>query len=92
MRNDLIQAHTDGTHKRFYPIGMSIEKGRPSNIQDHIYQVIDERPYITQRELSDEIGIDVSTVNYHVNIMVGAGIIQSEKSGKIKRYYVMQDQ
>jgi PKD repeat protein len=92
MRNDLIQAHTDGTHKRFYPIGMKVEKGRPSNIQDLIFQIIDEHPYISQREIADAIGIDISTVNYHVNIMVGAGIVQSEKSGKIKRYYLMRDQ
>jgi PKD repeat protein len=92
MRSDLIQAHTDGTHKRFYPVGMRVDKGRPSNIQDHIYQIINERSYISQREIADEIGIDISTVNYHVNIMVGAGIIQSEKSGKIKKYCVMHDQ
>lgn len=85
-RSSLIQSRTDGTHKRFYPAGMKIEKGQPGNIQELILQKIHQNPYSTQKELASEIGIDVSTVNYHINIMVGAGIIQSEKRGKTKHY------
>ncbi|UCH89308.1 MAG: PKD domain-containing protein [Thermoplasmata archaeon] len=84
---NLIQSRTDGMCKRFYPVGMKIEKGQPSNIQQLILEKICESPYITQKDLAEQIGIDISTVNYHINIMAGSGIIQSEKSGKTKHYY-----
>jgi PKD repeat protein/DNA-binding MarR family transcriptional regulator len=90
-RENLIQSRTDGTYKRFYPYGMKISKGQPSKIQELLLDKILETPYITQRELAEQIGIDNSTVNYHINIMAGAGIIRSEKHGRVKQYYATSD-
>ena len=81
----------DGLNKRFYPVGMKIEKGQADNIQTLILEKIADRPYISQKELAEDMGLDVSTINYHVNMMAGAGLILSEKKGRTKRYYVSPD-
>jgi len=83
-----IKSRTDGMCKRFYPVGMKITKDQPNNIQELILRKISEKPSITQKELAQLIGIDVSTVNYHINMMTGAGIIRSEKIGRTKHYKI----
>jgi DNA-binding MarR family transcriptional regulator len=90
-KEDYIQSRTDGFCKRFYPVGMKISKDQPTNIQELILQMISDYPAITQKRLANEIGVDVSTVNYHINMMTGAGIIASEKKGKTKHYYVLTE-
>jgi predicted transcriptional regulator len=90
-KEEYIKSQTDGFTKRFYPSGMKITKDQPKNIQELILQKIDEMPAITQKELAAELGVDISTVNYHINMMTGAGIIVSEKKGRIKHYYVLTE-
>jgi DNA-binding MarR family transcriptional regulator len=87
-KEEYIQSKSDGLCKRFYPMGMKITSGQSNNIQELILDKIYEKPFITQKELAAEMGIDISTVNYHVNIMAGAGIIKAEKYGRIKHYLV----
>lgn len=87
-KENYIKSASEGLCKRFYPAGMKILDGQPHNIQEIILEKIYEHPYITQKQLAQEIGIDISTVNYHVNIMAGAGIIKAEKSGRTKHYIV----
>jgi PKD repeat protein/DNA-binding MarR family transcriptional regulator len=83
-----IQSKTDGFCKRFYPVGMKITKGDTSNIQTLILDRIYEQPFITQKELAHDLGIDISTVNYHINMMAGAGVVKAEKIGRVKHYVV----
>lgn len=90
-KEEYIKSRTDGFTKRFYPFGMKITKGQPHNIQELILQKIDEKPAITQKDLANELGLDISTVNYHINIMAGAGIIISEKKGRSKQYYILSE-
>ena len=86
-----VQSRTDGMCKRFYPVGMKISKGQPNNIQEIILEQIYERPFITQKVLAHQLGLDISTINYHINMMVGAGVIRSEKKGRTKHYYIISD-
>ena len=46
------------------------------------------KPRMTQKELAEGLGLDVSTINYHVNMMAGAGLLVLEKKGRAKRYRV----
>ncbi len=91
-KEDYIKSRTDGFCKRFYPVGMKITKGQPKSIQELILKKISESPFVSQKELAEEFGINVSTVNYHINIMTGAGIIGSEKEGRVKHYFIEGDQ
>ncbi len=87
-KESYIQSSSDGFCKRFYPRGMKISKTAPNNVQESILDMICERPFITQKELARELGLDISTVNYHINLMAGAGIIKAEKYGRTKHYII----
>jgi DNA-binding MarR family transcriptional regulator len=86
---EYIKSTRDGMYKRFYPIGMKVDhKKKSRTIQELILQEIAKNPRSTQQEIARNLGVDRSTVNYHINMMVGAGLIRSDKLGRSKRYYI----
>lgn len=88
-KEDYIKSTRDGMYKRFYPIGMKIDAGKKSrSIQELILEELIKNPRSSQKEIAKALGVDKSTVNYHINMMVGAGIIRSDKLGRTKRYYI----
>ena len=44
-------------------------------------QIIDN-PGISQKEISDSVGLSTSTVNYHISVMANAGFVRVERKGK----------
>jgi PKD repeat protein/DNA-binding MarR family transcriptional regulator len=86
-QNEYIVSKEDGFYKRFYPYGTKIKKGKHKRIQIIIMELIMENPEITQKRIAEELGIDRSTVNYHIKILLAMGVIRSEKRGKIKVYF-----
>ena len=90
-KEDYIKSTRDGMYKRFYPIGMKVNhKKKSHSIQELILQQIAKNPRSSQKEIARNLGVDRSTVNYHINMMVGAGIIRSDKLGRTKRYYIQE--
>ena len=88
-KEDYIKSTRDGMYKRFYPVGMKIDDAKKSrSIQELILEQLIKNPRSSQKEIAKALGVDKSTVNYHINMMVGAGIIRSDKFGRSKRYYV----
>jgi len=85
--HEYIISRRDGMYRRFYPKGMKIPEGRHKSIQEQLLEMIMANPKITQREIAEHMGIDRSTVNYHIKILMAMGVIRSEKDGKIKYYY-----
>jgi PKD repeat protein/DNA-binding MarR family transcriptional regulator len=86
MEKEYIKALRDGMYKRFYPMDMKVSKDQPHDIQQLVLHLLAEDPGLTQKQIAKQLGLNVSTVNYHVNMMVGAGILRSEKKGKAKTY------
>jgi PKD repeat protein/predicted transcriptional regulator len=86
-RHEYIISKRDGMYKRFYPKGMKIPEGTHKSIQENILEMIMSNPKISQKEIAERMGIDRSTVNYHIKILLAMGVIRSEKSGRIKFYY-----
>jgi|GEM_PF-2530161 len=85
--HDYIVSRRDGMYKRFYPKGMKIPEGKHKSIQEQMLEMIMANPKITQKQMAERLGIDRSTVNYHVKILLAMGVIRSEKDGTIKYYY-----
>lgn len=85
--HDYVESRRDGMYKRFYPKGMKVSAGRHKSIQEQIIDLIMGNPRITQKVMAEELGIDRSTVNYHVKILLAMGVIRSEKEGRVKYYY-----
>jgi PKD repeat protein/DNA-binding transcriptional ArsR family regulator len=85
--HEYIVSRRDGMYKRFYPKGMRIPEGKHKSIQEQMLEMIMANPKITQKQMAERLGIDRSTVNYHVKILLAMGVIRSEKDGQIKYYY-----
>ena len=87
-QREFISSRTDGKVKRFYPYGMKVEHGPHRDIQELILEYLTIHPGMTQKDIAGELGIHVSTVNYHINMMVGAGILISDRRERVQRYEV----
>jgi DNA-binding MarR family transcriptional regulator len=85
--HEYIVSRRDGMYRRFYPKGMRIPEGGHKSIQEQLLEMIMSNPRITQKEMAERVGIDRSTVNYHIKILMAMGVIRSEKDGKVKFYY-----
>jgi PKD repeat protein len=85
--HEYIVSRRDGMYKRFYPKGMRIPEGKHKSIQEQLLEMIMGNPKITQKEMAERLGIDRSTVNYHIKILMAMGVIRSEKDGTVKFYY-----
>ena len=85
--HEYIVSKRDGMFKRFYPRGMKIPEGQHKSIQQNILEMIMSNPKISQKAISERLGVDRSTVNYHVKILMAMGVIRSEKEGRVKYYY-----
>ena len=53
-----------------------------------IVRYIMENPGCTQKEISKDIGINPSTVNWHINKLKDSNIVNFEKKGKFNSYLV----
>jgi DNA-binding MarR family transcriptional regulator len=67
----LIRSEKDGLYRRFYPAGYHLTDGasRLSPIQRSILDCIEKRPGLSQKDISDQLGMSSSTVNYNVKVL-----------------------
>ena len=41
------------------------------------------------KEMAKLLGLSPSTINYHINILIGREFVRTEKSGKWTKYYAV---
>jgi predicted transcriptional regulator/WD40 repeat protein len=81
-REGFIRSMRDGVRKRFYPVGMRIAPDlRLSFMQQRIIDAIRDHPGTTQKDIALELDVSKQVVNYHINIMVGAGLVKLVREG-----------
>ncbi len=85
-KEDYIKSRRDGMYKRFYPYEMKIMDGQPHDVQQLIMHLLAENPGLSQKQIAGELGLNVSTVNYHITMMVGAGVLSWEKKRRVRTY------
>ncbi len=82
-KEEFIKSIQDSNYRRFYLYGTKSDfKIILTTIQLRILSVVNERPGITQSKISRAIGKNRMLVHYHIKILVDAGIISLEKSGR----------
>jgi hypothetical protein len=91
-----IKAERDGMYKRFYP---TAGKSRTENliielskIQQKILEYIKTNPGTSQTNISKELGIIQSKLNYHISQMSDARLIKVEREGNTTRCFVLGEQ
>ncbi|WP_319508952.1 winged helix-turn-helix domain-containing protein [uncultured Methanolobus sp.] len=53
----------------------------------NVFETIIEKPGVTGKELSAKLGVDKSTIHWHINKLKEENSICCEKHGRFKRYY-----
>lgn len=89
-RECMIKSKRDGLYRRFYPFGAKIPEGRKFRLNDTqkiILGRISERPGISQGDIARLLGVKPSTINYHINKLKIAGLVNCERKGISVRYY-----
>ncbi|MCK5561555.1 MAG: winged helix-turn-helix transcriptional regulator, partial [Thermoplasmata archaeon] len=82
-KGEYIKSIQDGNYRRFYLFGTKSDlKIALTTIQLRILSIVNERPGISQVKISETIGKNRMLVNYHVKILIDAGVLALEKSGR----------
>ena len=68
----------------FQEIGLTIGQGQP-----RILNTLLKKDHITQRELADACGMDVTNISRTLDRMVGAGFLTREKNPDCRRSYLI---
>jgi len=92
-KENLIRSQRDGLYRRFYPAGYRIDENRLniSPIQRKILDLIGERPGLSQKDISKELDISSSTVNYNIKALREKELIDIVKDGKMTRIFPPKD-
>ncbi|UCH88776.1 MAG: winged helix-turn-helix transcriptional regulator, partial [Thermoplasmata archaeon] len=81
-RDGVIKTKRDGTFKRYYPMGISINgEAKPilTDIQQQIKEIIVEHPGASQKEIVYLLDEPKAKINYHIKNMERKGIIRVER-------------
>lgn len=91
-KQNYIKAERDGLYKRFYPRDYHIDEDaiELSALQKDIYVLAKTRPGISQKDLSEELGVSERVVSYHIHQMQEARLIRVERSGRRNALFVQE--
>jgi DNA-binding MarR family transcriptional regulator len=87
-----IKSRRIGMHTRFYPIDMKIpqEKGiKLSDLQIKIIELIKGNRALTQSDIAEKLNVSQQCVSYNLRLMNREGIIGIERSGRDRKYFLM---
>ena len=82
-KEEYIKSIQHGNYRRFYLFGTKSDlKIALTSIQLRILSIVNERPGISQSNISKTLGKNRMLINYHIKILADAGILSLEKSGR----------
>jgi len=87
-QHGMVRSYTDGTNKRFVPGEMKTVTDRPDNPRQMILDFLKNGPGTSQKEIAEQLGLPLQTVNYHVNNMKIEGILKIEYEGKESKVFL----
>ena len=88
-KENLVRSHREGLYRRFYPAGFKIDESPMdlTPLQRKMLERITNMPGITQKELSEELEISTSTVNYNIKAIKDKRLVYMKKDGKSTKLY-----
>ncbi|UCD92847.1 MAG: winged helix-turn-helix transcriptional regulator [Methanobacteriota archaeon] len=91
-RERFIKSKKFGIYRRFYPMEMRIpEDGfRVNEIQKTILGTIKHNPGISQKEIASFVNLTPPTINYHIGILLSAGLVRLRRKGRRTQCYLEQ--
>jgi predicted transcriptional regulator len=88
-REGYIRSIRDGMHRRFYTSTAkmpSTHNQTPEELRERALSIIHKRPGISQKEISEEMGVNRDTIGYHLRELVKNGDLQTSRDGKYVVY------
>ncbi|MDG6224483.1 MAG: winged helix-turn-helix transcriptional regulator [Candidatus Thermoplasmatota archaeon] len=88
-KENLVRSHREGLYRRFYPAGFKIDESPMdlTPLQRKMLERIINMPGISQKELSEEMEISTSTVNYNIKAIKDKRLVYMKKDGKFTKLY-----
>lgn len=89
-KQGLIKSEKIGQYRRFYPVGRCIEDTGAMELDDlqkEILDAINEKPGISQKDISKFVDVSIRGINYHIWLLKKGGYINIIKEGNIVRCY-----
>ncbi|TET90915.1 MAG: winged helix-turn-helix transcriptional regulator [Methanomassiliicoccales archaeon] len=89
-REEFIKSRKFGIYRRFYPMNMRIPDDgfRVNEMQKIILGTIKHNPGISQKEIAVFVNLTPPTINYHVGILLNAGLIHLRRKGRRTQCYL----
>jgi len=90
-REGIIRSRNDGRLKRFYPADMKLAEAPPvlDRFQRTIFEAMQEKDGMSQREIARTLDVSFSSVNKHINRMASMGVVRLVRKGMSVRCYIV---
>jgi len=89
-REEFIRSRRYGLYRRFYPRNYRIPESDAfflNPIQQRLLGMAADTPGISQKEVSDRLGLTPPTVNYHVSLLSEHGYLRVARNGRRTELY-----
>jgi DNA-binding transcriptional ArsR family regulator len=89
-KQNYIKADRDGLYKRFYPRDYHIDEDAVelTTLQRDIYFLAKTEPGISQKDLSDRLGVSERVMSYHIHLLQEARLLRVERTGRKHALFV----
>ncbi|NYT16357.1 MAG: winged helix-turn-helix transcriptional regulator [Methanomassiliicoccales archaeon] len=90
-REGFIRSVRDGMLKCFYSTHVRIPLNRnstPEELRKEIFNLILEKPDISQKGIIEELGITRKMAGYHINNLIQEGSVEASRDGKFVVYKI----
>lgn len=91
-QNAMVAVHKDGRYRRYFVSGAGVEKQMTSVLRNErtagVRDTIAGRPGLTQKELSEAVGMSPQALHWHVVRLDRAGLVRKERDGRTVRHFV----
>ena len=89
-REGFIRSVRDGTLRRFYSTTSKVPRSQrltPEELREHILDLVDGFPGISQKQIVDELGIGRTLAGYHLKNLSIEGFVEARHDGRFTLYY-----
>jgi len=95
-KKNLIRAQNDGDYVRYFVNDRSLKENerkilsllRRSGCRHILIQLLDN-PGLNNKELCQAVGLSSTTISWHLNKLIEAGIIEKTKNGRINKFTII---
>lgn len=83
----LICSETEGAHRRFYPVGVKVERSPLLHrLQKRILALLTDHAPLSQRDIAEHLGVSRQLAAYHLHRLESLGHLESRLWGRFRRY------